>query len=361
MSIVYVLDCFHIQSVFGQKLSIRCIVRSVDIISIVNNSYSLLISNRDEVLSRPSESLHHWDDEFGILAGKDLQFGGTWLGINRNGLIAALTNQIEISNKDSIESSSWDDKVRIPFASRGHLVHNCLGRNKPDHLSMQEMVDEAIEQLLSPIIPKYCRGFSLLVGHVQNTSISPNLKLLYHPSNQSHLPLHESWSKLDWEQPGQIYAISNGSPYEPDWPKVEKIKCLLKSSLDKIFSSESKTKYQGSFWREYFLKDILRDSIQADAREYPFKYLVHPEKINHMNLIFVPIKASPLHDGKEYGTISSTIVMAGYSEQGMNVQCIEYDWIKYRSICKQKNREFHILYDDIFPYIEQVHTMFIPT
>lgn len=165
----------------------------------------MLISNRDEVISRSSEPLHHSGDEFGILAGKDLQFDATWLGINRHRLIAALTNQIEISSKDSIDNTSWEYGGRVSFASRGHLVHDCLDRNKSDHLSIQEMVDEAIEQLISPVLSKYCKGFSLLVGHVvHNSLISPNLKLLYHSANQTHLPLHESWSKLDWEQPGQI-------------------------------------------------------------------------------------------------------------------------------------------------------------
>ncbi len=51
----------------------------------------LLLGNRDEFYARPARPLHWWDGAQ-ILAGQDLQGGGTWLGINRQGHLAALTN-----------------------------------------------------------------------------------------------------------------------------------------------------------------------------------------------------------------------------------------------------------------------------
>lgn len=54
--------------------------------------YPLIIAaNRDEFHQRPTASLSPWQDA-PILAGRDLEAGGTWLGVNRQGSLAAVTN-----------------------------------------------------------------------------------------------------------------------------------------------------------------------------------------------------------------------------------------------------------------------------
>ena len=52
----------------------------------------VFIGNRDEFHKRPSAPAHWWDNPAGILAGKDLQANGTWLGLNRQGRVAVVTN-----------------------------------------------------------------------------------------------------------------------------------------------------------------------------------------------------------------------------------------------------------------------------
>lgn len=53
----------------------------------------ILIGNRDEFHARPAAPLHEWDDGSGLLAGRDLQAGGTWLGVHRpSGRAVVVTN-----------------------------------------------------------------------------------------------------------------------------------------------------------------------------------------------------------------------------------------------------------------------------
>lgn len=51
-----------------------------------------LAANRDEFLRRTADPLHWWHNAPGVLAGRDLVGGGTWLGVTRGGRFAALTN-----------------------------------------------------------------------------------------------------------------------------------------------------------------------------------------------------------------------------------------------------------------------------
>ncbi|VVE08270.1 NRDE family protein [Pandoraea iniqua] len=52
----------------------------------------VLLANRDEFFERAAEPMHWWHDRPDVLAGRDLRGGGTWMGINRAGRFAALTN-----------------------------------------------------------------------------------------------------------------------------------------------------------------------------------------------------------------------------------------------------------------------------
>lgn len=53
----------------------------------------ILVGNRDEFHARPSAPLGAWDDGSGIVAGRDLQASGTWLGVHRpSGRAVVVTN-----------------------------------------------------------------------------------------------------------------------------------------------------------------------------------------------------------------------------------------------------------------------------
>ncbi|SEJ60052.1 Uncharacterized conserved protein, contains NRDE domain [Sphingobium sp. AP50] len=77
----------------------------------------ILIGNRDEYHARPAAPLARWEDRNGVIAGRDLQSGGTWLGVSMKGRAAIVTNLRGYGGPDS-------DR-----ASRGALVADLLAGN----------------------------------------------------------------------------------------------------------------------------------------------------------------------------------------------------------------------------------------
>ncbi|MFL6560130.1 MAG: NRDE family protein, partial [Bacillus sp. (in: firmicutes)] len=59
----------------------------------VHPDYKLIVAaNRDEFLQRSTAKAHYWQDSPDILAGRDLEKMGTWMGVTTAGRFAALTN-----------------------------------------------------------------------------------------------------------------------------------------------------------------------------------------------------------------------------------------------------------------------------
>lgn len=84
----------------------------------VHPKWRLLVAgNRDEFHSRASASLHRWEDGSGVIAGRDLVSGGSWIGVSEKGYFAVVTN---IQNRDGPDP----DK-----ASRGALVTDWLANH----------------------------------------------------------------------------------------------------------------------------------------------------------------------------------------------------------------------------------------
>ena len=52
----------------------------------------IVAANRDEFHARPAAPAAFWEDHPGILAGRDLEARGTWMGVSRSGRFAAVTN-----------------------------------------------------------------------------------------------------------------------------------------------------------------------------------------------------------------------------------------------------------------------------
>ena len=64
----------------------------------------IVAANRDEFHARPAAAAAFWQDQPGILAGRDLEARGTWMGVSRSGKFAAVTNYRGAKEPRAIES-----------------------------------------------------------------------------------------------------------------------------------------------------------------------------------------------------------------------------------------------------------------
>ena len=86
--------------------------------------YSLVVAaNRDEFVARPSEPAGFWPGHDGLLAGRDLAAGGTWMGVTRSGRFAALTNFRDPRAFDPTAPSRGEVVVRFLAATEGPVAH----------------------------------------------------------------------------------------------------------------------------------------------------------------------------------------------------------------------------------------------
>ena len=72
-------------------------MRGMCVVALARNAHPdwplILVGNRDEFHGRPAAPLHAWDDGSGIVGGRDLQAGGTWLGVRQpRGRAIVVTN-----------------------------------------------------------------------------------------------------------------------------------------------------------------------------------------------------------------------------------------------------------------------------
>ena len=174
----------------------------------------IVIANRDEFYARPTRDAHWWDDA-DILAGRDLEAGGTWLGLNRRGDFAAVTN------------------VREPGGMKpGKKTRGDLTR---DYLAGSDGA-EAYLQRLSAHDQDYA-GFNLLLGDSRGLWFYSNREQIIRPVEAG------------------VYGVSNGAFDEP-WPKLSSGKDELEALLNDDIDSEQ-------------LMEILTDHRIAEDHQLP--------------------------------------------------------------------------------------------
>lgn len=206
----------------------------------------LIAANRDEFHSRPTREAGWWSDQPDIIAGRDLQAGGTWLGVHRQGRFAIVTN------------FRGAERRKSNLRSRGHLVTGFLQSNRPP-----------LEYLGSIKTEDYA-GFNLLVGD--------GAQLAY---------LSNRGGGLRELEPG-IYGLSNAT-LDDAWEKVERSKTRLGMLFD-----------QGLVNETHVLR-LLDDRKKGPVDEVRSDRL--PFAIEHA--LTAPFIVTP-----DYGTRCSTVVRA---------------------------------------------------
>ena len=237
----------------------------------------ILAANRDEYFERPTEAASFWDDCPSILAGRDLRQGGTWMGVNKEGRIAAVTNYREpsLNKPDAI--------------SRGALVS--------DYLQGNESAEDYIHKVM--IESHAYDEFNLLVGDKQS--------LLFYSS------VEDDYQTL---KPG-LYGLSNGKLDSP-WPKVGKGKAALENI---ILASEEPEPEK--------LFDLLADKTIAADSELPSTG-VSIEWERRLSPLFVHFEG--------YGTRSSTVLLIdrqgkvffserSFDKEGQVIDTCSYEFI----------------------------------
>lgn len=86
-------------------------------------------ANRDELHARPAAPVDRWHQRPHLIAGRDLQSGGTWLGVSEEGRFAAVTNLRGFGPPDPA-CASRGELVTDLLAGTGHAGSNdvVLGR-----------------------------------------------------------------------------------------------------------------------------------------------------------------------------------------------------------------------------------------
>jgi uncharacterized protein with NRDE domain len=208
--------------------------------------YPLIVAaNRDEFHARPAARAGWWPDHPQILAGRDLQAAGTWLGLTRTGRFAALTNY-------------RDPEQRRPAApSRGALVANML------------MDGGTVAEGLA-----YLRG----VGDEYNA-----FNLIF--SDGERLGIFESAVRSGRELGPGVYGLSNHLLDTP-WPKVQDGKSRLESALSAMTGTAP-------------LLALLRDDRPASDERLP---------TTGIGLEWERLLSSAFVRAQDYGTRCSTII-----------------------------------------------------
>ncbi len=128
----------------------------------------VVAANRDEYRSRKSQPPSLWEGSPAFFAGKDLEEGGTWLGLNSKGLLVGILNRRSEKSRD-------DSRL-----SRGRLCVDALKHSRLEEARMA--MEEPLVGVYNPFNLFYADGEGAYVTYCQEeqktVEISPGFHIL---------------------------------------------------------------------------------------------------------------------------------------------------------------------------------------
>lgn len=236
----------------------------ISVLSTAHPDYPfILLSNRDEFLSRPTAPAHWWDSPHEhVLGGRDLQRPerGTWLAITKDGRIAILTNFKEEGVEVAREKS------------RGGIVNAYI--TQP--LNAAESVEQFVSRLIHDVGIHDVGGFTLLIGElrVPQDEKLPGLAVV---SNRTESA--EGLNKIATST-GKTLGLSNSHYGDASWPKVVQGEKLLQDAVTTSVDRQSSQYEQLESLFNILSTNNMPPQRNGEARE------VYVQQMR--NSIFVP-------------------------------------------------------------------------
>jgi len=235
----------------------------------------VLVFNRDEAFERPAETLHFWTHEgVEVLAGKDTLGKGTWLGVSRDGKVAAILNYWESGEEKARQNQATlevGSDAMQGFLTRGDIPLKLL--------SSAGYLQPTIAEIWTN--RHAYKSFNLIYGDLQT-------KEMWHCSHN----YSQSWQGI--MQLPRSFSVSN-TVHTTEWEKTSK----LQSALQDFLSTHT-----GIFEPQELLL-MLADCSYANSLPG-----IYPEE----NAIFVKTFEKELGGMVcNKGTVSSTVILRDVS------------------------------------------------
>jgi len=234
--------------------------------------YSILLSNRDEFVARPTIPASWWPSPHdNVFGGRDLArpAHGTWLGITRQGRLVVLTNYRE----------ETEEVATAAAISRGEITREFLVSEKP--------VDEWVQEVLETGVYKNVGGFTIMCTILRKTGKCGYAVISNRSSVETgaHYVLTKEDDLLGYECTG----LSNALIHD-EWPKVKLGKALLTALAKENINDED------AFIEKCF--DLLRYpepafGIQPGLTARTDSFTETPTIETLRDSIFIPLFATP--------------------------------------------------------------------